>query len=481
MARIIDLATLAKTSIDNNDYFVISNTTSSSSKKVNVAGLFPALVTAGTGGENIWSSITNKNQLNFKGIKSGDTGLLTVGTTDNNIVLTPLEAGIDLSLCNNTTSSFMNGVDFTGSITGENAVVNGGTGLSTISKGAMLYASADNTIAATTAMSTNGQILIGNATTGIPTLATLTGGTNVTVTNTAGAISIASSLAVGSAILDLANYNIDLGTGYISADGATSQGLRVTGAHGYIGTASAYHNSDVLNLGGGGIRFADDSNVVIKPNATTSTTAGKKITIIGGASASAAAGDLELSGGTASGSGAGGSIVITGGRDTSGSSDGNIQLKTYAASASTAGLTVATQADSPAAVDVTVNTGNLVITNALKGIVHIGIVAATQGTNATTAVVINSTSGIITLYGAALASQAEVEFTFTNSTIQADSVILTGLEVVASGRTAGANIQVYFHTKATGSCKIVVVNIDDVATDDADIFKINYLVINNNS
>ena len=38
----------------------------------------------------------------------------------------------------------------------------------------MFYASADDTVAATTAMSTNGQLLIGNATNGYPSVATLT-------------------------------------------------------------------------------------------------------------------------------------------------------------------------------------------------------------------------------------------------------------------------------------------------------------------
>ena len=121
----------------------------------------------------------------------------------------------------------------------------------------------------------------------------------------------------------------------------------------------------------------------------------------------------------------------------------------------------------------------MIITAATDGIIHTNSGTVTQGTNATTTVEHDSTSGIITLYGAALASQAEVEFIFTNSTIQDDSVILTGLECAASGRTAGANIQVYFHTKASGSVKIVVVNTDDVSTDADDVFKINYLIINN--
>ena len=37
MAKIIDLTTLAKNSIDSNDYFVISNSSTTLSKKVNVA------------------------------------------------------------------------------------------------------------------------------------------------------------------------------------------------------------------------------------------------------------------------------------------------------------------------------------------------------------------------------------------------------------------------------------------------------------
>ena len=355
MARIIDLTTLAKTSIDSNDFFVISNTSSATSKKVNVASLFPSLVTAGTGGEDLWSSISNKNQLNFKGIKSGDTDLLTIATTSDNIVLTPLEAGIDLSKCNNVTSQFGSGVDFTGTITGTNAVTSGGTGLSNIVKGAMLYASAEDTIAATSAMSTNGQLLIGNATTGIPTLATLTGGTNVTITNTAGAISIASSLGAGSAILDLANYNLDLGTAFISADGATSQGLRVTGANAYIGTSGNYHNSDSLNIAGGGIRFGNDSDVNIYPNATTSTTAGKKIVLQGGASAGAAAGGVEINGGTASGTGAGGVITLTAGRDTSGSSDGTILFKTYTGGTPTNAMSIGAEGQ-----DITIATGSII-------------------------------------------------------------------------------------------------------------------------
>ena len=391
MARIIDLVTLAKTSITSNDFFVISNTAGTTSKKVNASGIFPSLVTLGTGSENLWASITNKNQLNFKGIKSGDTSLLTVTTVSDNIVLTALEAGIDLSLCNNAKSVFLSGMDFKSTISGQCPVTNGGTGLSTIAKGAVLYASAADTIAATAAMSTHGQLLIGNATTGVPTLNTLTGGTNITVTNTAGSISIAASLSTMASDLDMANYDIDLGTGWLSGNG-THEGINInTDGKVFIGedTPTAAFIS-ALNIKGS-IEFTNTDAPTIKPTASTSSSVGQPLTLASGSSASGAAGNLNLTAGTASGNAAGLVVILTAGRDTSGSADGDIQLKTYAGATATAGLTVATQADSPAAVDVTVNTGNLIITGAAKGIVHTGSGTVTQASNHATGVTIHAT------------------------------------------------------------------------------------------
>ena len=125
MAKVTDLRTLAKTSVTDSDYFLVSNSNTGASQKLTVSSMFPAVSTAGTSSETLYTSatLTNKNQIVFKGIKSGDTGLLTVATTSNNIVLTALEAGIDLSLCNNTTAGFLSSVDFTGTVTGENGVI----------------------------------------------------------------------------------------------------------------------------------------------------------------------------------------------------------------------------------------------------------------------------------------------------------------------------------------------------------------------
>ena len=481
MAKVTDLGTLAKTSVASTDFLLVTNSNSGQSKKLTVESLFPAVSTAGSSSETLYNSatLTNKNQIAFKGIKSGDTGLLTVGTTSSNIVLTVLEAGVDLSLCNNATSGFISGIDFTGTVTGVNPVVNGGTGISTIAKGAMLYASAEDTIAATAAMSTNGQLLIGNATTGYPSVATLTAGTGMTITNAAGAITLAATITNAEANIDLRNaannatYNIDLvgGTAFISGDG-TAEGLTVDNDGKVFvgqGTPTAAF-ADTLNIKGG-IRFTNTDAPTIKPTATTSSTAGQAVTIEGGGSAGAAAGHLNLTGGTASGNGAGGNVVLTAGRDTSGSSDGTIQLKTYTSGTATAGLSVAAEGQ-----NVSVDTGNLVITQAAKGLVHTGTGTVTQESNHTTGVTINATSGKITLAASALAAATNAEFTVTNSTVTANSIIM--LTVQDENTTNNAQLTACTHTIASGSFKISLHNPAATGATSATSSKIHFLVIN---
>ena len=271
MAKVTDLTTLAKTSVASTDYLLVTNSSSKQSKKITVETMFPAVSTAGTSSETLYNSatLTNKNQIVFKGLKSGSASNLTVSTSSSNLLLTLVESGVDLSLCDNTTSLFMSGVDFTKTVTSQCPVINGGTGLSTIAKGAMLYASAADTIAATAAMSTNGQLLIGNASNGYPSVATLTEGDNVTISNAAGEIIIAASLGTLAANLDCNNNNIDLGTGWVSGNG-TSEGINID-SDGKVfvgeGTPTAAF-ADTLNIKGG-IRFTNTDAPTIKPTATT--------------------------------------------------------------------------------------------------------------------------------------------------------------------------------------------------------------------
>ena len=96
---IYDLITLAKTSVDNYDFIQADNSITHKNQKITLSSLFPSMATTGAGSESLWISVTNKNQLNFKGLKSAD-AKMTVTTASNNLVLTLVEAQVDLNNCN---------------------------------------------------------------------------------------------------------------------------------------------------------------------------------------------------------------------------------------------------------------------------------------------------------------------------------------------------------------------------------------------
>ena len=370
MAEITTLSTLAKASVATTDYLLVANSSTKAAKKFQLQSLFPAVSTAGTSSETLYNSatLTNKNQIVFKGIKSGDTGLLTVATDTSNLVLTVLEAGIDLSLCNNATSGFVTGVDFTGSVTGECAVANGGTGLSTITKGSVLYASADNVIASATP-SANAQILVHNSTTGIPAWASIDAGTNLALDATvAGVLTLNATLSSLAANLDTGSYNIDLNTNYISDDGS-DRGLYVH-TNGKVilndsgSTLTTGEATGQLNVQGStstaitiGNTAAYQSNYDIVGTNSASGTNGADLRIYAATAGGGnmTGGDLELFAGAGTGSGAGGSLKLSAGDAASGT-PGSINFHTYDAGGSTKNSMTIDSSQ-----DVTVAIGNLFV------------------------------------------------------------------------------------------------------------------------
>jgi hypothetical protein len=333
---------ISKTSLDSSHYVPVTG-----KNKFQLSSLLPSLATSGAGSESLYVSVTNGNQLNFKGIKSGDTGLLTVATASDNVVLTILESGIDLNSCDNTTAQFLKTVALASNVTGQLSVVNGGTGLSTISKGQMLYASADGTLAATSAMSTNGQVLIGNATSGVPTLATLTAGDNIAITNGAGSISIAANLTSAGAALDMNTYNINLdraaGQSWVTGDGS-DEGISVD-ADGKVilkdGTHAADTSGAQLSLQGAAataIEIGNDAvqkEYTIKVQDAPSSAHSVGLNIKGGnaTSGNTNGGHLTIKGGSSSGTGTAGIVYLEAGDPGAGGTEAGIQLKTHAAGA----------------------------------------------------------------------------------------------------------------------------------------------------
>jgi len=464
---ISSLTTLAKTATTATQYVSVEDSNGFGRYRFLLQSLFPSLSTTGTSSEDLFISVTNSNQLNFKGLKSADTKM-TVTTASNNLVLTLVESAIDLDNCDNSTAAFLKTLDFSQTVTGENAVVNGGTGLSTIPQGSILYGKETDVLAASTAMSTNGQLLIGNATNGYPSVATLTAGTNMTVTNGAGTITLAASLVTLAANLSTATYNLNLayasGESWLSGDGS-DEGLAVDAAGKvYIGqsTPTSFY-SDTLNIKGG-IAFDTGTAPTIAPVAATGGTSGVATTIAGGGAA-AAGGAMTVSGGASSGSGTGGNAIVAGGTSSSGTA-GSVLLKT----ANTTALTI----------DENQNTtlgGHAIITAATDGIVHTNSGTVTQASNHSTGVTINATSGVITLAAVALAAATAAEFTVTNSTVQTDSVILVTMQ--DENTTANAQLTAGIHTITDGSFKILLHNPAATGSTSTTASKVHFLVINN--
>ena len=467
MANITDLTALGKTSVTANDFFLTANSARGDNKKFGVSNLFPTVQSkSGVTGIALFVDVTDKNVINLKGIKSASSILTVSTTTANDISLDIAESQINLANCSNSSSGFLSTVALASNVSGTLPVANGGTNATSFADKAVIITqdSGDDTLAAV-AMSTNGQLLIGG--TSGPAVSTLTAGTNVTITNADGGITIASSLASVSSDLDMNNNDIDLGSGYLSSDGA-SNGVRVTANNAYIGASGSYFNSSLLNLSGG-VDFASGASYAIQVAAGTSP---GTLTLRGqtNSATNGGGGNTSIYAGTADGSGTGGTLGLYGGDSGSGTG-GVVKIVTSIAGTETDALTV------DGASDVTVNAGSLIITSATEGIVHTNSGTITQATNHTTGVTINATSGVIQLAAVGLAAATNAEFTITNSTVQADSVVL--LTVQDENTTDNAQLTAATHTIGAGSFKVSIHNPAATGTTSSTASKIHFLIINN--
>ena len=324
MAKISALSSLAKTSIGVSDYFLIANTTVPTNYKILAQDFFPSLNTSGTSSESLFVNITNKNVLNFKGIKSLNS-LLTVATASNNITLQVNEANINLANCNNATSAFLSTVNLTTNVTGTLPVANGGTGATTLTANSLILGNGTGAFTSLGAAS-NGQLVIGR--TGLsPLLATLTAGANVTITNGSGTITIAAALATMTSAVDGSGYNL-YNLGWLSGDG-DNEGLKIdSSGRVFAGssTPTSFFTGDLnvnqdIYLKGGVTQYikqADSSSgtsllVLQGGSRVSSAGVGGGVRILGGNSVGAnQAGGVAIYTGNHDGSGTAGDIVFYG-------------------------------------------------------------------------------------------------------------------------------------------------------------------------
>ena len=220
MATITSLPTLAKNSVTASQYLLVAAT--NNNYKFTLQDLFPTLTTLGSG-QSVFVSVTSKNVLNFKGIASVN-NLITVATASNNVTLQLNEANINLANCNNSSSAFLSSVALaSGVVTGTLPVSKGGTGATTLAANTLILANGTSALTSL-GSATDGQIPIGR--TGLaPVLANLTAGSNITITNGSGAITIAASFSSLANNFNANNYNI-YGFNWLSGD-TGNRGIKI--------------------------------------------------------------------------------------------------------------------------------------------------------------------------------------------------------------------------------------------------------------
>ena len=347
MAEITSLAALAKTSVDSNDYLVVANSVNKQAKKLAVESLFPSVVTPGAGSLAIFNTITSKNQLNLRGVKSNN-GILTIALNANNIEYTVNESAINLNNCSNAVSLFLKTINNSNWSGTELSVANGGTGATTLTDHGILLGSG---VSALTAMAVlaKGSLLVGQ--TGADPIA-LTAGTNGQVltadsAQAAGVKWASNSISVLATDLDASTFDINLnaaaGTSWITGDGS-AEGLTVD----TTGKVIIGDNTPTPSTAAGQLHFMGstvDAIVMgnansyrghnIKQAAAPAGVDGGDVEFASGAAGSGnqAGGDLIVRGGASTGTGLAGDVTIAGGDDASGTgTSGEIKLVTYSSS-----------------------------------------------------------------------------------------------------------------------------------------------------
>jgi len=339
MSEVSQWASLLKTDVASNDYLAITG-----KKKFQLMSLFPAVAAVGIG-VALYAPITNKNQINLKALASG-TSVITITSADDTsaITLNLVPADLDLDLCDNSVAGFLKTVDLSAA-EGLLGVANGGTGLNTIPKGCLLYSDEIDSIAASSEMNLNGVLPIGNSSTGIPSIGTLTAGSNVTITNGPGTIEIAANLSQLAEELNTAGFGINLnysaGVSWISGNG-TDMGMTVNASgRVFIGDnlPTIPSLSAQLTLGGDAstaLALGNPNNyknqfiVVKSPNDGV---AGADLSIIAGTGGTGDqdGGDFYLRAGAGTGAGQSGDVILDAGVANAPIIGGAVKLRIYKA------------------------------------------------------------------------------------------------------------------------------------------------------
>ena len=328
-------------------------------------------------------------------------------------------------------------------------VGSGGTGASTLTDGGVLVGSGTGAVTSL-GQATNGQLVVGS-TGADPVLATLTGGSNITVTNTAGAISIAAT-GLGSGTVQTVSAAGSQNGLTLTSDGDTVDPVITLG-----GALSGVANSQLVN---NSVTLGTTS---VALGATATTLAGLTLTtaVITGSFTGSFTGTTDLpdlvSGGGLTGGPYDGSLTktfavgagtgITVAADTVGISDAGVTATQLAASVAGAGLsggagTALSVNVDDTSIEITTDTLNikdLGVTNAmLAGSITNAKLVNDDVTLGTTSVALGATATTLaglTLTGATASGSFSGSFT-------GDGTNLTGIatDLDTSGNSGAGNI-----------------------------------------
>lgn len=508
--RASDLSKKGKSGSTANEVLIVQNTETNKASQFPLDDVFPILQsgsiasggTLGTakaktdpatmfvgGGFGSVVSGTDKNTLIFKGLRSNSNALvfkdetLTGNAQKGNLVIELDQASIDLSTCDNTTSGFLSTVALASNVSGTLPVANGGTNATSFTDKSVVITQASGTdTLSSSRMDTNGYLLIGG--TSGPGSATLTAGTNVTITNGDRSIEIAAAISTLTSTLDADNNNIQMGTGWISNDGA-NEGLNLsTTGQLFVGvsTPTSYFD-DALNIGGGitlGTNTGSSESISMRDTTTGAT---GNLTIHGSDASGTgnAGGNVTISAGDGDTNGSGGALYLDAGRKAGSGTEGSVIVRTAGTAALTIGpsqTTTSAGAITATSGNVTATDGDVVVTAADHGLIHTGMGAVTQGTTAgfVDGVVLNATSGKITLCSTCtLAGDATASFIVSNSLVTADSLILLTLfDKTGSGNS---RYSVSLGNQGSGTFTVLLHNQEN-SISTAGVMRVNFLVIN---
>jgi hypothetical protein len=337
--RKLQTKTLNQLSLSNSFLYLL-NTATNVESRIALSSLVDGSATSVGGGIPIYAGVVN-NVLNFKSLQAADSVLNLTTTSTGEITMGLALANLDLSLCKNTTSLFLSTVDLTSNVGSTILpVANGGTGASTLTDGGILLGSGTGAITAMSALAA-GTIIQGDGTTDPTTLALGSAGQMLAVNAGATALEYvaapaSSFVALANATLDMANNNIDLGTGAINKDGAGSYGISIDTAnrvHLQPDGGSITGGTEALNVSGS-IFLQGTSNRNITLGAPSAGN-GSLFNINGSnaGTSSSDGGDISIEGGSTT-SGTGGNISLYPGASTTGDT-GSISLYTRSGASTT--------------------------------------------------------------------------------------------------------------------------------------------------